>query len=113
MSDYPIPSYAAYIWVAGDKLWLGFPGTDESVRPHSVPFPANEVGMALAVDVLKARRTGDRMIGTKGAPCKHQVERELAQDRRYNDLLKAMAEAKATSAAEKADAEAFLEELGL
>ena len=113
MSDYPIPSYAAYIWVAGDKLWLGFPGTDESVRPHSVPFPATEPGFAVALKILRERRIGERMIGTKGAPCKHQVERELAQDRRYNEMLKAMKEAKATSAAEKADAEAFLEELGL
>lgn len=34
--QYPLPAHAASIWLAGDKLNLAFPGSDDHVRGHSV-----------------------------------------------------------------------------
>lgn len=112
MSDYPIPSYAVSLWVAGDQLWLAFPPLDGE-RGHSVPYPLTERGIALALETLKHRRLGARSLGEAGAPTRYQVERELYHDPRYNIILGAMAKAKADTAKEATEAGAFLEELGL
>lgn len=108
---YPVPSYAANIWIAGDKLWLGFPSPEPGVRGHSVPLPCNEKGMAVAVSILREREHTPRTnwLGTKGAPTRWDIE----HDKKYNALLNAMNESKKTTEAEKAAAQAFLEELGL
>lgn len=113
MSDYPIPHYAAHIWVAGDTLWLGFPGTAEGVREHSVPFPITDKSIALVVETLRARERNRNWLGTKGAPTRYDVKKELQHDKKYNTLLRALRENKNKKEAEKAEAEAFLEELGL
>jgi len=113
MSDYPIPSYAANIWIAGDLLWLGFPPIGDGVQAHSVSFPANERGLSLIIEILKSRRKGERMIGENGSPTRYQVERELVRDAKYNELLRALENSKKVTAEEAAEASAFLEELGL
>ena len=113
MSDYPIPSYAAYIWAAGDRIWLGFPAMSDGTPPHSVPYPATERGLTLAVEALKARRVGDRTIGNHGAPTRHSIEVAASNDKKYKELLKALAMNDEREKEEKAKAERFLEELGL
>jgi hypothetical protein len=116
MSDhYPLPNYAAYIWTAGDKIWVGFPSPSPDARGHSVPFPNTEQGLAAIVKIMQARERDplSRRISAAGAPCRLQVEKELAKDRRYNELLKAMDDGRKVSEGEKAEAKAFLEELGL
>ena len=113
MSDYPIPSYAAHIWLAGDTLWLGFPPLTEGGSSHSVPYPANERGITLIIETLRERRKGERSLGSHGSPTKYQTERALVDDRKYNILLRALRESKAATEKEKQDATAFLEELGL
>ena len=108
MSDYPLPSYAASIWIAGDQIQCGFDG-------HTVAFPNTEVGLTLLLAVLRERgRAGvSNVIGTPSSPTQYGVERALVNDRRYNELLRAMNAAKATSDAERAESIAWLKELGL
>jgi len=112
VSDYPIPSYSASIWLVGDQIWLGFPPIGDLVQAHSVPFPATDKGLALILQTLRERRHSLN-IGTKGAPTRYQVERTLAQDKRYNGILEAMKKAKETREKEREEAIAFLAELGL
>lgn len=38
---YPLPSYAANIWLAGSTLWLSMPGHDQYDRNHVVQVPIN------------------------------------------------------------------------
>ena len=113
MADYPIPDYAAYIWVAGDKVWIGFPPLGDLVQAHSVPFPATDKGLALLIRTLKERNQGLRHLGTNGSPTRYAVERELVNDRKYNGILKAMHAAKEKQAEEDAAATEFLKDLGL
>lgn len=113
MSHYPIPSYAASIWITGDHLWLGFPPISEGEQGHSVPYPLTNRGLLLAIETLKHRRRGERMLGEAGSPSRYQVERELYHDPKYNIILAALARGKEASAAEAQEAGKFLEELGL
>lgn len=109
MSDYPVPRYAAYVWVTGDTLWLGFPSPVEG-GSHSVPFPATDKGLKLAMSTLRERETSTRLeIANKAAPSRYQVERALVNDKRYNELLRAL------KVAPKVDpeVEALMRELGL
>jgi type IV secretory pathway VirB9-like protein len=112
MSDYPLPSYAAHIWTIGDKIVLRFPSPLDAPA-HTVQFPNNEKGMALALSILKEREHSNNLLGSKGAPSEYQVERELANDKKYNEWIKQMQESSAERQKEKAEAEAFLAELGL
>lgn len=112
MSDYPVPSYAAQIWVAGDQLWLAFPSLVNG-HGHSVPFPANEIGLSLALETLKERSKGAISLGLRGSPTRHEIERRVREDSRYNTILREMSENKRASEAERAEASKFLEELGL
>jgi hypothetical protein len=84
MSDYPVPSYAANIWIAGDKIMLGFPSTVGG-RSHSVALPMTDKGLAVALDILKERSTSTIMsIGTRAAPTKWNIE----NDARYNAFIR-------------------------
>lgn len=115
MSDkYPLPSYAATIWTVGDRIRLSLPSPLDA-PDHVVEFPATEKGLELALETLKARERSERSltIGARGAPSQHQVERALADDKRMNEWLKEMGAAKAEKEREKAEAEAFLAEIGL
>lgn len=108
MSDYPLPSYAASIWIAGDQVHAAFDG-------HTVAFPNTETGLKLLLGVLRERGHPHavNVIGHESSPTKYQVERALVNDQRYNFLLREMQKAKAVSEAEKAESIAWLKELGL
>jgi len=107
MSDYPVPSYAANIWIVGDQVHAGFDG-------HTVAFPNTETGLTLLLAVLRERgRAKSLAISTWASPTKYQVERALVNDARYNELLKHMNAAKAVSDAERQESIAWLKELGL
>jgi len=108
MSDYPLPSYAASVWVVGDQVHAGFDG-------HTVAFPNTETGLTLLLAVLRerARDNAFNKIGTKSSPTKYAVERALVNDKRYNELLRAMHAAKAVSDTERQESIAWLKELGL
>lgn len=114
MSEYPLPRYAAYIWIAGDEIILAFPDVVNHPAPAStVKFPNNPKGLALALAILNERNKSSNVIGSIGAPVQYSIERALVNDRKYNEWLKAMQAANEVTAAEKAEATAFLEELGL
>lgn len=108
MPDYPVPSYAANIWVTGNTLWLSFPPTVAEGHSHSVPFPCTEKGLSLAISVLHEREKGCLKISNKSAPTRYQVERALANDRRYNEILRALNAPKVDP-----EVEALMKEIGL
>lgn len=110
MSDYPVPSYAASIWVTGDTLWLGF-ASPINGHAHSVPFPATDKGLKLAMTTLHEREKGRLLISQRGAPTRYEVERALHSDKRYNEMLKAMQEAKKPKL--DPEVEALMKEIGL
>lgn len=114
MSEYPLPSYAASVWTLGDRLVLSFPSPLDAPA-HVVQFPNTPKGMVLALETLREREREARSttLGTKGAPSKYQVERALAEDNKYKEWLKEMGTSKEQRDADKAEAEAFLAELGL
>jgi hypothetical protein len=95
MSDqYPVPRYAANIWVTGDVLWLGFPPLMEGGHGHSVQYPNTELGLSLALLAIRERSAGALSIGLRGSPTQYQVERSLVHDKNYNEVLRAMRKAK-------------------
>jgi hypothetical protein len=108
--NYPLPSYAAHIWIANGQLCLGFPSPKEGAREHMVTLPLSDKGLAVAIDILREREK-DRFntLGTAGAPCRRQVEDELKRDQKYNEILRAMS----VSKSERDEAAKWLEELGL
>lgn len=109
--DYPIPSYAVYAWIVGDRLAVQFPPVIGS-KSHTVHFPASPKGMALLLDSLRERSRGAVTISTRGALTSYQVERTLAGDKRYNDLIRAM-QAAVSTPEQIRESEDFLKELGL
>lgn len=107
---YPIPSYACNLWVAGDDLWIAFPGQGPEERGHSVKLPASVAGLQTVLAILKDRTTAKSLrLGNRGTP----TQWDLEQDKRYGAILEAIAETKAAIAQAKAEAEAELAELGL
>jgi len=107
---YPIPSYAVSLWVAGDDLWLAFPGQGPEERGHSIRLPATVAGMQTAIAVLRERSQAKSLkLGERGTPTQYELE----QDRKYGAILAAMKADSEEKRAERAKAQAELEELGL
>jgi hypothetical protein len=128
---YPIPSYAVNLWVAGDDLWLAFPGQGPEGRGHSIRLPASEHGLKTAVKILRDRAQAERLeIGNDGTPTQYTVEqhagrawgtvskrmREEREARTIADEMEAQ-HAKAAKAKrlakDRAEAARELQELGL
>ena len=103
-NHYPIPSYAVYTWLRGDKLYVMFPPT-LGTKAHTVIFPATEKGISLFLSVLKERKPGHIPIATPGEPTQYQVERARVKDRKYK--------AKARATAQQAELLKMLEDIGL
>ena len=127
-SDYPIPACAAYIWTAGDKLFLGLPG--EAGQGHTVVIPLDkmvpEVGMtglpkshhrgfAVLLETLRQREFAPvrPMIGQKGALPKDAIMKACESDDKYKAWGVALQMDRKRNEASKAEAESFLQELGL
>jgi hypothetical protein len=106
--DYPIPSYAVYVWIVGDKLHVCFPPAI-GTKSHTVIFPATDKGVSLFLAVMRERRGQLTTIGQAGEPTGYQVERALAGDKKYNEWLRAMN----VSDEREKELEALLEEVGL
>lgn len=110
--QYPLPSYAAHIWIAGNDIFIQFPPCLAQDRVHTVKIPNTENGTLLLLDILR-RRQSEVHLGLKGTPTQYEVERTLAGDRKYAEWLKELKRTRDVSAQEKAESEAFLKELGL
>lgn len=107
---YPLPSYAISLWVAGDDLWLAFPGQGPEGKGHSVRLPASLAGMQTAVSILRDRATAkDLKLGARGTPTQYELE----QDRKYGAILAAMRADTTERREAQARAARELEELGL
>lgn len=71
------PPHAARTWVSEGLIYMEF-NSPLCELLHTVHFPATPDGMALALDILKAR-TPKSLLSSKGAPIQHDVEK-LAKD---------------------------------
>jgi hypothetical protein len=113
MSDkYPLPAYAVSMWVVGDNLMVAFPGT-VSEKGHTIKLPASAGGLQAAITIMKDRaRATDLRIGNKGTPTQYDLE-AIGKFMIENAGYKEREARKASTAAEVAEATAFLEELGL
>ena len=108
--SYPLPSYAISLWVAGDDLWLAFPGQGPEGKGHSVRLPASIAGMQTAVAILRERsQAKDLRLGERGTPTQYELE----QDKKYGAILAAMQADTAEKREARARAAAELTELGL
>lgn len=107
MSDYPLPSHAISVWLAGDTLWARFPPTTPGGKGHSAPFPATPEGFALALSILRERATANytMTIGTRAAPVRYDLEK-IAQALKEGTTY-------AKKKREKEEADEFLKEIGL
>lgn len=108
--SYPLPAHAASFWIAGDDLWIAFPGQGPEERGHSVKLPATVAGMQTAVNIMKERAQARFLtLGNRGTPTQYELE----TDNRYRTIAKALGETSARKKAEKADALALLRRIGL
>lgn len=104
----PLPSHAASFWIAGDDLWIAFPGQGPNERGHSIRLPASVAGLQTAISILKTRSAPTK-LGERGTPTQYDLE----TDEKFRKWLGAMNASKAATANERAQAKAELEELGL
>lgn len=106
----PLPAHAASFWVAGDDLWIAFPGTGPEERGHSIRLPASVSGLQTAITILKDRaKATDLRLANRGSPTRYQVE----NDARYKAFNRAIDDEREATAEERASARRELEELGL
>lgn len=128
---YPLPGYACSIWFTGTGVALSFPPQGDEQKGSTIHIPlercgiessdwgeplASQRGWAVLLTALKQRYAGAkefRKLSQPGQPSQYEVERALANDKRYATILGALAEAKKISEAEKAEAARELAELGL
>lgn len=103
---YPIPSYAATVWLAGDKLAVSFPPLPGLDKSHTIQVPCTEEGIKALATVLRDREhgfdTAQAKLGTKGSPTQYNLA----------EMIKAM---KVTRIEPKRDGSKItdIEELGL
>lgn len=113
MRDFPLPSYAAHIWIAGDEIKLVLPSPLDAPA-HVLTLPNNERGMERALAILREREhESHSTLGKPSAPTQHQTDRALHNDARYNAWLREMRENSTERQREKAEAEQFLKDIGL
>lgn len=77
---YPLPSYAASIWTAGDTIYLSLPPTFGTESGHTVHFPLSPSGWIAVNSILKAREAAERSartIGNKAAPVQYDIDKVL------------------------------------
>lgn len=72
--DYPIPSHACSVWLAGDTLWAAFPPAPGHTKGHSLHFPATPEGFRIALAILRERATAsDFRLGTPETPTQYDL----------------------------------------
>jgi hypothetical protein len=109
---YPIPKFAAYIWLTGDSLAIGLPPGDEAERGHTVLIPlaklsalrpigdwehdhgtvdlsryAATVGFTTLIDLLRERERVGRVsprLGERSEPTQYNIDALLRHVTKYN-----------------------------
>lgn len=91
IGDYPLPSYAAYIWMAGDSIRVLVPPTMNDDRSHTVSLPLdrcgvvcngwgqtlpNQRGWEALFKLLQSRSSQreDPKLGTPAAPTQYDLD---------------------------------------
>lgn len=76
---YPVPSYAAHLWVVGDQIKLGLPPLEQNQQSHTVSMPFTIAGMQALLMILRdrERQRVRQTVGTKAAPTQYNVEEML------------------------------------
>lgn len=122
---YPLPAHAASFWIAGDDLWIAFPGQGPEERGHSIRMPASPAGLHTAIQIMKARsEANDLRLGNKGTPTQYDLEAgkawgavqrrwNIEDDARAREILAEKAATAAERAEAREQAKADLKELGL
>lgn len=109
--DYPVPSFAAYIWLAGDKLMLGLPPREGHERGSTVAVPlakmetmrpigeweqehgtvdltryAATLGFHVLLETLRAREREGRipLLAKPGEPLQYNIDEMLRRVTKYN-----------------------------
>lgn len=100
ISGYPLPSYAATIWLAGENICIALP-SGASQKSHTIRIPvakcsietsewgeplARQRGWMVLLDILKQRQQlREAPIGTRAAPVQYDIEEMLRaiQPKRY------------------------------
>jgi hypothetical protein len=105
--SYPLPSYAASIWLDGETLWLAFPSA--SGRGHKVYLSADQYGLTCALRILREREIhgGAAKLNEPSAPSQALLDmyaNALLRNQRVNK------DKKQETAKEAAE---FLKEIGL
>lgn len=94
IGDYPLPSYACYIWHTGDGLRILFPPTIPEGRSHTVTIPLDRAGVEcndwgqplpsqrgwkFLLDLLTERhRNGAKPVGSKSTPTQYDLDKIAA-----------------------------------
>lgn len=103
--SYPLPVHAAYVWLEGDRIMLGFPPSPDRQQGHSTSIPATGDGFRVMVNILREREkagTAALRLGEKSEPTQFKID----------EILKAM-KAKVTPAKTIAPEDISLESLDL
>jgi len=103
--EYPVPRHAAYIWTAGDQIFVGFPPQAAEEFGHTVRLPADLAGMRALLETLKEReRQPQSLIAQRAEPTQYQLDKIIdhMKHQKKVDREKRLAEA-----------DALLSELGL
>lgn len=79
------PSYAARVWLEGDRLYCDLPVPDGEGR-HTLCFPNDPAGLSRLLFLIR-HRTAQSRIGEPGDITQHQLNKELAA--KANAFIKA------------------------
>lgn len=104
MSDYPVPHYAAHIWVVGNQIKVGLPPIEGHQQSHTISVPWTEKGLGIVLRMLRDRESQRRpqTVATQAALTQYQIEQ----------LMKAMKpKLKAASVAEIVELDLSTEEI--
>ncbi len=73
---YPVPSYAAHIWVVGDEIHLALPPIEGLRQGHTVVMPRNAKALDHLLNILRARESQKRprTLATKASPTQWDIE---------------------------------------
>ena len=73
---YPVPSYAANIWVVGNEIHLALPPLEGNKQGHTVVLPWNAKALDHLLRILRQRATQVRPlnIATPAGPTQWDIE---------------------------------------
>ena len=76
---YPVPSYAAHIWVVGNEIHLALPPLEGHKQSHTVVLPWNAKALDHLLHILRHRETQTRQqtVATPASPTQWDIEQVM------------------------------------